>query len=983
MKSCFYVLLFVLAFSVSAFAQNTASVSGSIIDSANSSGMAGATVKVYMRDQKLIGGAICDSKGHFIIHNLPAGDLRLVVSSLGYRNATKGVQTKANDTVNVGRIRLIQSAVQGQEVEVEAEQIRGEQKGDTTEFNAKAFKTDKNASAEDLVKKMPGVEVENGQVKAHGEQVKRVLVDGKPFFGDDPAATLKALPSDIIDKVQVYDQGSDQSQFTRFDDGERNKTINVVTKPDKRVGQFGKFYAGYGTDDRYNGGGNINYFNGDQRISLLGLSNNINEQNFSMQDIIGTMGGGGGQYMRMAGRNMAMFTTSGGGRSSNPRGPGGGMASDFSVAASDGISKSNGIGLNYSDQFGKSFALSGSYFFNRSNTAQVQAIDRIYYLSDSTTQTNLQNNNNGTINLNHRLNVRADYSIDSMSSILLSPRWTWQSSDKNNNGLSNTVESLNKLNESQYSTTSATTAHNFNTDLLYRLRFATEGRTLSSNINTTFGSNSGSATNISNNTYYGIDTIIVPLNQQVPSNGTNRTVGGNLTYTEPLARNHQLQLSYNFNDVHTESSRMTYGADSVNQYSKLLPILSNSTSSNYITHRPGVSYRFSITPPPDSAKKPDMMMMMMGGDKGMGSRMMNMMGGAVGTWTFGIGADYQIAQLKTEQTYPLSSSTSTQFLTILPNFSLVARPSGTSNIRFNYRTSTNSPSITQLQDVVDNSDPLHLSRGNSQLKQEYSHSIFANYGSFNIVTASGLFAMVNLNITRDRIVNSTTTNGVVPGSADTIRTGSQYTTYVNRDGFMNGNAFLVYSFPVEPIKGFKLNMNTNAAVSYTHDINLINQEENVARTWVLTPSIGMSSNISEYIDFSLSGRTAYSKLNNSIQSELNSTYMTSTIIARGTFISHDSSEILDGWLINFDFNYIITSGLGSNYNRSVPLLNAGIGRRFLDGRGELKLSVFDALSKNNAINRSTGSGYVEDSMTQVLQRYFMLTFTYNLRAFGR
>lgn len=984
MRFAVYPVLLCL-FSFGALAQ-TSVVTGVAVDSATGSALSGATASIKGADGKVIAGAVCDSRGRFTIHGLEAGARTLLIHSFAYNDVTRKITIPDKDTLKLGTIRVSASALLLEGVEVEAMQIRGEQKGDTTEFNAKAFKTDKNASADDLVRKMPGVEIENGQVKAQGEQVRRVLVDGKPFFGDDPAATLKALPSDIIDKVQVYDQASDQSQFTRFDDGDRSKTLNVVTKTDKRVGQFGKLYAGYGTDSHYNTGATINFFDGDRRFSILAMSNNVNEQNFSMQDILGAMGGGGNQFMKMAGRNMAMFSTSGGGRSSmNQRGFGGGGGgggfNDFTVSPSDGISKSSGLGLNYSDQWAKNLSVSGSYFFNRTNTDQQQYTNREYVLSETGTQLNTKDDTTNTINTNHRANFRLDYGIDSMSSILITPRFTWQGNDKVNSSLSRTVinDTARFANTSQTLTTSDNTAYNFSTDLLYRLRFATEGRTLSANINTTLRSNDGSSDNSSQN-YFGIDTVVnYSIDQLVPSNGSSKTVGGNITYTEPLATQHQLQLSYNVNNSHNVSDRRTYD---VLRGDAIDTALSSVASSNYLTHRPGISYRFSILPPPDTGKaKPDAMMMMMGGDRAMGSRMMGMMGGAVGTWTFGIGADYQHATLDVDQSFPSSFNTSRTYNSILPNISIVARPSFSSNIRLNYRTYSNAPQISQLQDAVDNSDPLRWTRGNSGLKQELTHSIFANYGTFNMISASGLFAMVYAQFTQDKIVNSTHTYGFIPGVPSTVRTGVQLTEPVNRDGYANVSSFCFYSYPVEPFKGLKLNMSTNAGVVYTRDISLIDSAENISSTWVMTPSIGMSSNISEYTDFSLSARSAYTTFKNSLQSELDAKFFTHTIIARGTFITHDSSAVLDGWVFTGDLNYIITSGLAEGFNKSVPLLNLAVGKRFLDGRGELKLSVFDLLNKNNAISRNTYSGYVEDSRTTVLQQYFLLTFTYNLRLF--
>lgn len=679
-----------------------------------------------------------------------------------------------------------------------------------------------------------------------------------------------------------------------------------------------------------------------------------------------------------------MFSTSGGSRMAGMGSRGGGGGSDFMISPSDGISRTHGVGLNYQDQFGKSVAVTGSYFFNTSKTDQVQSLNRIYYLSDQTSQANLQDNMNVTDNTNHRLNLRTDISIDSMSSLLISPRMTWQNVDKSSSSKSVT-ENLPSaiLNQSVATTASNNAAYNLSSDILYRLRFATEGRTLSANLNNNVRKNSGTSDNLSDNFIFGADTVLLNIHQNTPTSGTTNGLSSNVTYTEPIATNHQLQLSYNYNATSTSSDRNTYNADAP---TVPLPGLSNSSTSDYITHRGGLSYRFSIVPPPDTSGKPKMdpMMIMMGGNREMGRGMMGMMGGAVGTWTFALGADYQRADLVTNQNTGSATSTESRFFNILPNVSIVSRPTLSSNVRFSYRTSTNSPSIQQLQEVIDNTDPLRLYRGNASLRQEYTHSLFANYGNFNMITASGMFAMINVNVTNDRIVNSTLTSGINPFRGDTIRPGSQFTSPVNRNGYVNANSFLVYSFPVEIVRGLRLNLNTNAGVVFTRDISLINNAENVAQTLILTPSLGISSNISENTDFSLSARVARTSLNNSIQSELNSVFTTATIIARGTFISKSESEWLNGWIATVDVSYITNTGLSSSaFNQTIPLCNLGIGRRFLDGRGELKLSVFDALNQNNAVNRTTGSFYVEDTSTRVLQRYLLATFTYNLRSFGQ
>ncbi len=986
-----------LLFSItSVFAQRgTAVITGTVSDSSNSP-LIGATVVINNLSGKTITGARCDSKGHFTIIDVAEGEWNFQARSIGYIPFNKRIQTKNNDTIRLGTLRLKSSSVTTDEVEVTARALRVEMKGDTIDYNASQFKTDKNAAAEDLIRKLPGLEVENGQVKAQGEQVKKILVDGKPFFGNDPTAAMKNLPSEVIDRVQVYDQMSDQSQFTRFDDGERNKTLNIITKQDHRNGQFGKIYAGYGDQDRYTAGGNLNIFGGDRRISILGLSNNINQQNFSIDDILGATGGGG-MMGKMMSTNMKTFGGNlGGGRGGRMFSGGGGIG-DFLVNQSDGVTASHGLGVNYSDQWGKGVDITGSYFVNYSDNDALQKVNRQSFISDTLTQLSNQITSGTSKNLNHRINMRADIAIDSMNSILITPRMTLQTNDRTALGSTNTSANTIPVNTSLTNNTNNSNGYNIGSDVLYRLRFPTEGRTLSVGAKFNTRDNSSDQNNISENTYFFEgDTINNTLRQTIPSVSKEQSYGGNMNYTEQFAKNHQLQLSYNGNITHSTSDRKTYSEDTSMQTVPLLnKNLSNISTSDYTTHRPGISYRFSIVPEADTSHKQHAggvsttTMFGSGGGRGGNERMRNMMGGAVGTWTFNLGADYQMANLKVNQTYPTEFGNERTFTNVLPSVSVSVRPSPVSNFRFNYRTSTNQPSISQLQNVVDNTDPLRISIGNPALDQEYTHTIYANYGTFNLMSASAFFTMVNLNFTQSRIITSTfiasrdtVFQNPFTGTPVALGTGAQFSRPVNVNGYWNANTFFMYSTPVEPLSGLKLNLNTNVGVNYTHDLGLINDIENIANTVIVTPAIGVSSNISEYTDFSLSARTAYNTVSNSVRQDLNSNYYIHTITARTSLISHDTSAWIDGWALSGDFSYSLTTGLSSSeYNKGIPLLNLGVGKRLFDGRGELKLSVFDLLNQNNSINRNVGSGYIEDVQTNVLQRYVMLSFTYNLRAF--
>jgi hypothetical protein len=399
-----------------------------------------------------------------------------------------------------------------------------------------------------------------------------------------------------------------------------------------------------------------------------------------------------------------------------------------------------------------------------------------------------------------------------------------------------------------------------------------------------------------------------------------------------------------------------------------------------------------------------------------------------------VGTDYQYARLDVNQTLPINLQLSRDFHNVLPNLVFTmrlgnaplggmgggGRPGGgggpfgggggpfgggggpgggmsifrmdaasamsgpMGNLRVNYRTFTQQPSIRQLQNVIDNSDPVRLYIGNPDLRQEYTHNLVANVGLFDMKNATSIFAFVSASYTTDKIVNSTllplsdtSVTNTISGERIPLGRGSQYTKPVNVDGYWNVRGFAGYNFPWEPMQGFKLNMSFNAGLSYLRDVTVINNATNAANTYGITPSIGIGSNISENLDFNVSARTSYNIVRNTLQSSLDNEYFIHTINARLNWI------FWEGFLISADFNYLANVGLVGGFNQTIPLLNIGVGKRFFDGNGELKLSVFDALNQNNSITRNVTGAFIEDVQTIVLQRYFLLTFTYNLRAFGQ
>ena len=935
----FFVWCLLLVFH--APAQNTSSpgkVTGSVTDTKTSQPLQFATVGLYsVKDSVFSGGGVSDSAGHFSINGIPVGLYYLKVSFVGYdfvKTKSFGI-TSSQSTYDLGSIQLIPSAALLKTATVEAKQLLVQQNGDTTQYNANAYKTHPDASAEDLITKMPGVSSENGTVKVNGEQVQQVLVDGKPFFGDDANAALKNLPAEIIDKIQVFDKLSDQSQFTGFDDGQSSKTINIVTKPGKNNGLFGKHYAGYGENDRYIAGISDNYFKGERRISLIGLTNNINQQNFTSQDLAGITGSSAGGGAGRGGRG-------GGGGAGGAGGQGGANpASNFLTNQQNGIQTTNAIGLNYTDKWGKSIKVTGSYFFNEADNLNSGNLQRNYITGATNGLFYNENSRIETDNYNHRFNLRFEYTIDSANSLIVSPKLNFQTANSSSAVTGNTTLAEGVAeSKSTYSTGTDNSAYSFSNSILFRHKFEKRGRTFSFNLSNDLGNKNGTSNLYSLSDYYFLNNT-TRIDQHANQQAKNNSVGLGLVYTEPIDSFSQLQFNYSPSSVNGNTDKATYNYNDVEtQYNQLDTALSNKYESTYLSNKGGIAYRRS-------------------------NRKYNLMAGL----------NFQEATLQGEEHFPISFTVKKTFSDALPQGMFNYRFSRGTNLRIIYRTSTNIPSITQLQSVINNSNPLLLSTGNPDLKQDYGHTLTLRYGKSNAEKASGLFLFLVGNYTMNYISNATfiPTKDSVLREGIVLKKGSQLTKPVNLNGYANARTLITYVFPVTAIK---CNLNFNAGVSYTRSPGLINNVENLSNNYALNGGLGISSNISENIDFSLSTSANYNIVKNTLQGQANNNYFSQSTSFKLNWI------FLDRVVFNTSLNHTYYNGLSQSYNQNFVLWNSSLGYKFLKDKSiELKVSIFDILAQNSSINRTVTETYIEDSKTNVLSRYFMVTFTYNLRKF--
>jgi hypothetical protein len=947
-RKCLFGLIFILVSIVSTAQSFT--IQGRLQDVETKASVQGATISLTSAsDSSVRFSMLSDSAGRFAFTRLSRDSFRLSVSSVTYNSFPRGIRIDSSDvTVNIS---LSRSSKQLEEVTIISAAPPATQKGDTVQFSASQFKVNPDASAEDLAKKIPGITVENGQVKANGENVQKVTIDGRELFGDDATAALRNLPAEVIDKIQVFDRLSDQAQLTGFDDGNTQRGINIVTKANMRNGQFGRVFAGYGTDERYSAGGNATFFKNNRRVSFVGNFNNVNQQNFSQQDLLGVTssnnrgGGGGGN----PGGNR------GGGNTGGNRGGGGGNfgnAGNFLVGQQPGINRTNAFGVNYSDNWGKKLVVTGSYFFSdtKNNTEELV---RTQYVSGSRSfsfdTTSAESNNTS-----HRVNMRFEYKIDSNNTLIITPNLSFQKNESDrrvsrsflyNEG--NKLDSSGTLNL----TNSLRNANNLNNSILFRHSFAKRGRSISFNFRTSYNERVGETfVNTNQQSYFSSglydDSVSHRFTDQF-NNGLQ--LSGNLNYTEPIGKESQLQFSYNPSVSKNTADQKAFARDSVgDDYSIFINNLSSEFKNKTTAQNGGISYRW-------------------------GNR----------DRTISFGANYQQTRLESDQKLPRVLNVDKTFSNVLPNAQVRYKISPKSSLRFNYRANVNQPSVTQLQGVVDPNNAPNYSEGNPDLEQQYMHILSGQYTFTN--TQKGLLMVGNLfyqnanNYITNAIFNIDSTieiNGVK------IPSGSQLSRPVNLDGYASVRSFLTFAMPVKFIKS---NLNFNGGYTFSKLPGFIDTINTTTRANTFTLGSVISSNISQYVDFTVS----YSGNFNKVNSESVNSFTKDIETTKDQYYNHVASLQMNllskkGWFFQNDVSNLMTSGLSEGFNQNYLLWNMGVGKKFLpQNKGELKVSVFDLLKQNRSINRTiTDIGNIEDTRNVVLQQYFMLTFTYNLKNFG-
>ncbi len=896
-----------------AYAQRI-NIKGIVADSSNKQLVELATVALLKpTDSTLVQFTSTNEKGAFEFRKMDITPYLLKINLVGYNTYHKILDLKADtvlDTLYLSNMLLKEVTLKGEKDPVRIAK-------DTIEFNAGSFKTRTNATVEDLLKKIPGIQVDaKGNVKAQGEKVSKVFVNGKEFFGGTPQTATQNLPADAIDKVQVVDQKSDQANLSGVDDGQNTKIINIETKDQNKRMNFSKIMGGYALPDRYEAKANFNTFNKVNQFSIIGMSNNINETGFSFDDYqdFSNRGGQGMdgmdfEPMFMGGDEMSYEDYGGGGFNF------GGWGSQF------GFLRTNSVGINLNQSLTKKIELNGSYFLNHSNNVIEKVQNSQTYLNNNYFATNETNNQN-EIGLGQKANLSLVYKIDSMRMFRVQ---TYLDYNNNDNSALNKNSALtdNQIltNDNQRQNANRTNRLNYRANIFYSQKFKKKGRTTSINIIATNNLQRQRGNLQARNRFFSPDSTAL-LAQDNNQNTLAQAFKTRATYSEPFSKKLTMNLNYLFQLNMNDSKREVF--DIENEQRKPNALLSNEFDNTFDFHNGGLSLgwkeeKYSLT-------------------LGVASQLSHLKGNTVGLPTL-----------------------EKRFENLLPNASFNYKITPKTRLWVQYNTRITAPSLNQLQPVPNNTNPLRINTGNPDLKPAYNHQFNANLNYNNPDKFSNFFGYFSGGYTTNNIVQEQTIDSKLVETSRPVN--------VNTRGTLRFYSNLVYYMNLKKLKS---NAEFGLFSNYNQNINLINGITSLIHQQTWEASLGYNWNWENVLNFGLRAslerqQTRYEVNEAQNQRFLNQSYEANLDIEALKFMEIQS---------NLDFQ--INRGITNDFFQSLPLLNVAIAVPCLRGdRGEVKLRGVNLLNQNTGISQNIFGNTIQQEFINSLGRYVMLSFTYS------
>lgn len=936
MKKLLIWTVLLLTATLSTYAQNKiVTVSGRVIEAGTKEPVELAAVQLLsLPDSAQVAGMTTSTQGYFSLSKQKPGKYLLKVSFIGYVTKIIPVQLTANvPAKKMGNIELATDAVMLQEAVVVAEAPQVTVVEDTLMYNSSAYRTPEGAMLEELVKKLPGAEIDDdGNVKINGKDLKKIMVDGKEFFGGDVKTGLKNLPVDMVDKLKTYDKKSDLARVTGIDDGEEETVLDLTVKKGMNQGWFGNADLGAGTKDRYTGRMMLNRFVDKTQFSIIGSANNVNDQGFS--------GGGGGPRWR----------------------------------SNNGLNATKMLGANFATQTNK-LELGGSvrYNFQDADISSINSSERFLQNGNSYSNSNNKNRNKGT-NLN--ADFRMEWKPDTLTNIIFRPNFSYGRTDNASRSESGTFNEdpfnlivnpndyLNfdnlsddplkdiRVNATNSASLSKGKSLSGNATLQVNRKLNNRGRNLTFRGVFGYGDNDNDQYTQSETRYYqllnhlGGDSILY-RNQYITTPTRNYNYTAQVTYSEPIAKATFLQFSYQFQYKYSKSDKTTFdlldypdwaigGALPSGYESHAVDSLSKNAEYRYYNHDASVGLRFI---------RPKYQL-----NVGMSFQPQN------STLSYKKG-DYMIDTTRT-------------VFNFAPNMDLRFRFSKVSQLRFTYRGRSNQPTMENLLPITDNSNPLNIRMGNPGLKPSFAHTMRLFYNTYNAEKQRGIMTHFSFTATQNSISNSTRYNE---------ETGGLITRPENING--NWNAFGMFGFNTA-LKNKKYTINTFTNVNYQNNVAFLynqdtkNNDRNTSTGLTLGERV-TGSYRNDWFEFSLNGSINYTAERNKLRPENNQEPYTYSYGA--------STNITMPWKMTLATNIANQSRRGyrdSSMNRDELIWNAQLAQSLLKGAATVSFEVYDILRQQSNISRSLSADMRSVSEYNGINSYCMVHFIYRLNIFG-
>ncbi|MCH7530649.1 MAG: TonB-dependent receptor [Gemmatimonadetes bacterium] len=928
-------LLFMVA--PSAGAQETYDVRGIVADSTGG-GIDGAmVVALALPDSLLIKFSLSNGNGSFTLSRVPAGEYLLQITMVGHQTVRRAFSITTAD-VDAGTIKLEVLAVEMDALVVSVDHVPFVNRRDTLDYNARAFVTRPNATVEELLARLPGIEVDpDGTIRAQGEEVRNVLVDGKEFFGSDPTIATRNLPADAIERIQVYDKQSDMAEFTGIADGQEERTINLQLREDARRGYFGQAVGGLGGGlepaavieaqpdgrTRYNESLNINRFSPTTQLALLGNANNVNEAGFAWGNFVNFSGGAQG-LARGGNRG------GGGGRGGAGDRDGGGQGGiQLGGGRNDGFTETMSLGLNANHDFSDDRWIRSSYFYTGLDNVQRQTTQQQQLLGSNAAALQNAAADQVTANTTHRVNLNAQYAFSDGHDLRLrgnlnvgsSSMTSLQSSETTtldgrvqNTGLSNNVVEGNDLGGSAR--------------LTWRKRLAENGRSLVAEATTSIQEpelygDLETTTGIANRDG---DLIMQDLIQQQSRTGRTLSLSQRLSLTQPVGERGIFEVFGERRAVNEDQNNSVFdigtGTPVFND------LLSSGFERTYSYLRGG--FRFNRN---------------------------------TADTRFVVGLQVQASKLD-GTILDRDEHIENGYTHVLPSANFRIQLNDAKTLNFRYTTSTREPSMTELQPFADNTNPIRTYVGNPNLTPEYSHSFNADYRFFDQFSFVNLFTYLRFSYTSDDIVQSR----VIDEQA------LQTVMPVNIDHSWSTNGGVTYGRPIRSV-GARINL--NYTFNYTRGVEILNGLENNSTVLRNTIDASIDNRNKDLFDVRAGARFSFNDVENSLNQELNQGYLDKTFYGNGML--HYGA----GWTFSATLNYrLYDEDVFGAGDRNVAMLQASISKLAMDNRVELELVGFDILDQNKGVAYTTGTSFIQERRTESLGRYVMLKVMYRLGSRG-